>query len=79
MENESVQLSNNLPSDKKKSLAAILAFFLGVFGAHRFYVGKIPTAILQLFTMGGFFVWAIADFLIIIFGEFKDDSGRKLQ
>ena len=79
MENELAQLSNNTASDKKKSLAAILAFFLCFIGAHRFYVGKIPTAIFQLLTFGGCFLWAIADFLIIIFGEFKDSDGRKLQ
>lgn len=40
-------------SDKKRLVAVILCFFFGVFGAHRFYVGKIGTAVAQLLTVGG--------------------------
>jgi tRNA A-37 threonylcarbamoyl transferase component Bud32 len=35
-------------SDKKILPALLLAFFFGVFGAHRFYVGKILSGFLQL-------------------------------
>ena len=45
-------------SDKIILPAFLLAFFFGVFGAHRFYVGKTGTAILQLFTLGGLGIWA---------------------
>ena len=67
-----------LTSDKNRLLAAILAFFFGVFGAHRFYAGKMPTAIMQLLTIGGLGVWAFIDFLIIVFGEFTDANGDKI-
>ena len=33
-------------SDKSRLLAALLCFFLGYLGIHRFYVGKIGTRIL---------------------------------
>jgi TM2 domain-containing membrane protein YozV len=33
---------------EKKLTAALLCTFLGIFGAHRFYVGKIGTGFLQL-------------------------------
>src|SRR5262245_62172123 len=46
-------------TDKLILPAFLLAFFFGVFGAHRFYVGKIGTAIVQLFTLGGLGVWAV--------------------
>ena len=46
-------------SDKAILPAILLAFPFGVFGAHRFYVGKIGTAFLQLGTL-------IACFLMII-------------
>lgn len=35
-------------SDKKKLPALLLGAWLGIFGAHRFYVGKIGTAVLLL-------------------------------
>ena len=65
-------------SDKNHLLAALLAFCLGIFGAHRFYVGKPGTAIAQLLTFGGLGVWAFIDFLIIVFGEFTDSRGDKI-
>ena len=35
-------------SDKKKVVAALLCFFVGVLGVHRFYVGKVGTGILMI-------------------------------
>jgi TM2 domain-containing membrane protein YozV len=35
-------------SDKKKVVAALLCFFVGVLGVHRFYVGKVFTGILMI-------------------------------
>jgi len=67
-----------IKSDKSRALAAILAFFFGMFGAHRFYAGRIKSAIVQLLTLGGLGIWAFIDFIIILFGEFKDSSGRKI-
>jgi TM2 domain-containing membrane protein YozV len=54
----------------------LLCFFLGVFGAHRFYVGKIGTGILQIVTLGGLGIWSLVDFILIIVGAFKDKQGR---
>jgi tRNA A-37 threonylcarbamoyl transferase component Bud32/TM2 domain-containing membrane protein YozV len=42
----------NAASDKTILPAFLLAFFFGVFGAHRFYVGKFVTAFVQLFALG---------------------------
>ena len=53
----------------------LLAFFLGALGAHRFFVGKIGTGILQLLTLGGLGIWALVDIIMIILGSFKDKSG----
>lgn len=66
-------------SNKSKSVALLLCIFLGLFGAHRFYVGKIGSGFLYLLT-GGLcgFGWII-DLLIIIFGIFKDQSGLPLR
>ncbi len=66
-------------SHKKKVVAALLCFFWGVFGAHRFYVGKVGTGILMFFTAGGALIWWIKDFVKIIRGEFTDKEGRGLS
>jgi TM2 domain-containing membrane protein YozV len=49
-----------------------------VFGVHRFYVGKVGTGILMLFTFGGFGIWALIDLIILVCGAFTDGDGRKL-
>ena len=66
-------------SNKSKFLAAILCFFLGVLGVHRFYVGKIGTGFLQLITAGGFGVWWIIDLILILLGKFTDSQGNALK
>ena len=65
-------------SPKKRLTALLLCIFLGEFGAHRFYAGKIGTGIIQLFTFGGFFVWALIDFCFICGGAFKDSDGKEI-
>jgi tRNA A-37 threonylcarbamoyl transferase component Bud32 len=47
-------------SDKAILPALLLAFPFGVFGAHRFYVGKIWTACLQMAALGGCILLIIA-------------------
>jgi TM2 domain-containing membrane protein YozV len=66
-------------SNKSRLVAAVLCFFLGVFGVHRFYVGKIGTGIIQFFTAGGLGVWWIIDLIMILVGSFTDKDGNKLK
>ncbi|MEI7936273.1 MAG: TM2 domain-containing protein [Verrucomicrobiota bacterium] len=47
---------------KDYSVAWILLTFLGVFGVHRFYLGKWGTGILYLVTLGIFGIGLIYDF-----------------
>src|ERR1700748_1404399 len=56
----------------------LLCFFLGGFGVHSFYTRKTGIAILQLFTLGGFGIWALVDLIMIATGDFKDGFGRPL-
>lgn len=65
-------------SDRKRLVALLLCVLLGVFGAHRFYVGKIGTGVLWLFTFGLFTLGWLFDLILIIAGEFKDSDGRKV-
>ena len=64
---------------KSKLTAALLCFFLGGWGAHRFYVGKTGTGIIQLLTGGGCGIWALIDFITILMGNFTDANGNPLQ
>lgn len=65
-------------SEDKILPAFLFCWLLGLFGAHRFYVGKPITAILMILTCGGFGVWWLVDLIMIICGAFTDKDGRKL-
>ena len=66
-------------SDKSKVTAALLCFFLGALGVHRFYTGKIGTGILWLFTGGLCGIGVLIDFIMILDGSFKDEDGKRLK
>ena len=69
-------------------LATLLfCIFLGIFGAHRFYVGKTQTAVAMLlitlltgWLSGlGFFItgiWAVIDLIMIATAQFTDGNGK---
>ncbi len=65
-------------SDKIRGVALPVAFLLGVFGAHRFYVGKTGTGLLMLATLGGMGLWWLYDLILIAAGEFRDADGRRV-
>lgn len=71
------QFGNSI-SPKSRLAAALLAWFLGIIGVHRFYVGKVGTGVLMIFTLGGLGIWALIDFIVILVGSFKDKEGRLL-
>ena len=52
---------------KNKWIALLLWFFLGVFGAHKFYEGKILMGIVYIFTVGLFGIGLLVDFFAILF------------
>lgn len=75
---------NSGSSDKKIVPAALLCWFLGMFGAHRFYVGKNGSGVAMLLTSLTFVgiivtaIWEIVDLIAILSGKFEDDKGSKL-
>ena len=79
-EENNLQVSNQTTavgnSEKKLGNCLLLFLFLGYLGAHRFYVGKIGTAILYILTLGGCGIWALIDLISIVTGNFKDNEGK---
>ncbi len=66
-------------SDKSRAIALVLGGCLGIFGAHRYYVGKIGTGILQTLTVGGGGLWWLYDMILVSFGAFTDSEGRRVK
>ncbi|MCE5221289.1 MAG: TM2 domain-containing protein [Clostridium sp.] len=76
-------------NSKQKIVAALLAFFFGYLGIHRFYLGYIGIGIAQLlctvlcfFTLGISLIvvgiWAFVEFVLILCGNIKDSNGQQL-
>ncbi|WP_111718969.1 TM2 domain-containing protein [Homoserinimonas sp. OAct 916] len=57
----------------------LLSYFLGFFGADRFYLGKNRSALLKIFTLGGFGYWVVIDILMTLFGGQRDIWGLRLS
>jgi len=66
-------------SNKSWGTTLFLSIFFGMFGGHRYYTGRIGSAIAQTFTVGGFYIWWIIDIISILRGTFKDSQGRLLN
>ena len=65
-------------SDKSRGVALLLCAYLGVFGVHRFYLGKPKTGLLWLCTLGLGLVGWVFDMFALIFGKAKDADGLPL-
>jgi TM2 domain-containing membrane protein YozV len=74
---------------KSKVTAVLLAFFFGLIGAHRFYLGHSSTGVVMLliFLFGWalflipdavLVVWVLIDIVLILTGGLKDNFGREL-
>jgi hypothetical protein len=68
-----------MSSDKSRGVTFALALLLGVFGAHRFYAGKVGTGLLQLGTLGGLGIWYLYDVILVASGGFTDSEGRRIS
>jgi len=65
-------------SDKDRWTALIICFFLGIFGGHHFYVGRIGKGLLYFFTGGLVGIGWLIDIICLLMGTFKDANGRVL-
>ena len=73
----------NLHSPQKSKynrwVALALCFFLGWAGVHRMYVKKTFTGVVWCFTFGLITVGWLVDFLMLLFGKFRDGEGYTLS
>jgi len=68
-----------IASSKSKSTAILLAMWLGMFGADRFYLGDIGLGIVKLLTFGGCGIWALIDTILLVVGSRdRDERGYYL-
>lgn len=68
-----------LPSSDKSFLVTwLFALFLGFFAVDRFYLGKVGTGLVKLFTFGGFGIWVLIDLILVLAGAQRDKQGQKL-
>ncbi len=51
---------------KDKWVAFLLCFFLGFWGVHKFYEGKVGLGILYIFTFGLFSIGWLVDWIVIL-------------
>lgn len=63
-------------SEKSRGVATTLAALLGVFGAHRFYLGRPESGALMVLTLGGLGIWWLYDLILVASGSFRDGNGR---
>lgn len=82
-------------SSKSRLATALFAWFLGMFGAHRFYVGKTGSAAIMLvLSVVGWatvwlfvglvflipvWIWSLVDFIMAIAGTFTDSEGKLIK
>ena len=67
-----------LVSNKSFMVAWLFALLLGMFAVDRFYLGKVGTGLLKLFTFGGLGVWVLVDLILVVTGAQRDKQGRVL-
>jgi len=77
--NPYAQPTVNQEGSKSFLVAFLLSTFLGVLGVDRFYLGKIGTGLLKLFTFGGLGIWATIDWILIISNHMKAKDGSHLR
>ena len=66
-------------SRRRRLVALLLCLFLGLLGAHRFYVGKWLSGIIWILSLGIIGCGVLLDLLFILTGFFDDADGNVLR
>ncbi|MDR1766037.1 MAG: TM2 domain-containing protein [Lachnospiraceae bacterium] len=65
--------------NRSTALGLMWLSLLGLFGIHRFYLGKVVSGILFFCTVGGCLVWLVVDIVLLARGDMTDSKGRPLM
>ena len=63
---------------KDPTICLIISLFAGSLGIDRFFIGDTGLGIAKLITCGGFGIWTIVDWFLIM-GAARDKNMQKLQ
>ena len=75
---EKIYVPREKTSTKNRLVALLLCIFLGIFGAHKFYLGKIGVGLVYIFTYGLFGIGWLIDLVSLIAGNPCDKKGYRL-
>ena len=65
--NQNQNYGNVRGGAKNKWVALLLCIFLGIFGGHKFYEGKVLLGLVYLCTIGLFGIGVALDFIVLLF------------
>lgn len=65
-------------SPRSRGVALGLAVVGGLFGLHRFYVGRVHSGVWMCLTLGGLGIWYLYDVVVIAAGDFHDADGCRV-
>jgi TM2 domain-containing membrane protein YozV len=60
-------------------LTSVMAVLFGMFGVHRFMVGKIGTGLIWAFSLGCYGVGQLVDIIYLLMGKFTDTNGHTIE
>jgi TM2 domain-containing membrane protein YozV len=63
---------------KEPAFSLVFSFMAGQLGVDRFVIGDVGLGIVKLLTCGGFWIWTIVDWFIIM-GRTREVNYEKLQ